>query len=400
MLPINPTSSAFDPKQYVILNVDDDEAKRYSVTRILKSSGYTVIEAADGVSALKASESNPALIVLDIRLPDMSGYDVCRHMKLNPQTQSIPVLHLSASYVDNDHKALGLNLGADGYLTHPVAPNVLLATVKSLIRIRDAEARARESAVALENAYREQKRIAEMLQRSLLMNVREDSFEGMEIATVYEAAWDEASVGGDFYDVYRIAGGKLVLVVGDATGKGLSAATHTAEVKFALRAFVHEHQDPAVAMSLLNRFLFATYAKKRGTDSLVALALCIFDPESGHTVFSCAGMEPPFILKADSTVEAIDSGGLPVGAFEQTEFVNDAKTLGIGDTIIMTTDGIAEARRGRDFLSYDGMMDLVTRHLTGSRPLEESAKAVIDSAKEFANGQFQDDVCMLLAKRT
>lgn len=178
--------------------MDDDDIKRYSVTRILQRAGYTVIEAATGKEALVEAVKRPDLILLDIRLPDISGYDVCRAIKADAKTSSIPVLHVSASFTDSEHRALGLNLGADGYLTHPMESNVLLATVRSLIRMHQAESEARANAAALDQAYREQKRIAETLQRSLLISVPEDVFPGLRVATFYEPAWEEASVGGIF----------------------------------------------------------------------------------------------------------------------------------------------------------------------------------------------------------
>ncbi|MBD2522891.1 response regulator [Nostoc sp. FACHB-133] len=126
--------------QVIILHVDDNEANRYIVTRILQNAGFTVVEAATGATGLKAAnEHQPALVILDVKLPDINGFEVCRQIKANPETAFIPVLHLSASFVQSQDKAEGLDSGADAYLVQPVEPIELLATVRSLLRIRRAE---------------------------------------------------------------------------------------------------------------------------------------------------------------------------------------------------------------------------------------------------------------------
>ena len=122
-----------------LLNADDDDANRYAVTRTLQKAGYTVQEATTGEEALRLAQNRPALILLDVRLPDLSGFEVCRRIKADPALTSIPVLHLSASFVSSADRAQGLEGGADGYLIKPVEPVELLATIHSLLRLRLAE---------------------------------------------------------------------------------------------------------------------------------------------------------------------------------------------------------------------------------------------------------------------
>ncbi|BAZ15830.1 PAS/PAC sensor hybrid histidine kinase [Calothrix sp. NIES-4071] len=136
----------FEP-QVTILHIDDNEANRYVVSRILQNANFIVVEAATGATGLKAvAEYQPALVILDVKLPDLSGFEVCRQIKANPETVFIPVLHLSATCIQSQDKAEGLDSGADAYLIQPVEPIELLATVRSLLRIRRAEETARTSA--------------------------------------------------------------------------------------------------------------------------------------------------------------------------------------------------------------------------------------------------------------
>lgn len=124
-----------------ILNVDDHAAGRYARGRLLSSAGYVVHEAATGLEALSKVESlRPALVLLDVNLPDISGLEVCRRIKTAMAAQRTSVLQLSASAITTADRVGGLDNGADGYLVEPVDPEVLLATVRALLRARKAEA--------------------------------------------------------------------------------------------------------------------------------------------------------------------------------------------------------------------------------------------------------------------
>ena len=132
--------SETDKQKITILVVDDDDTGRYTISRILYQAGFEVIEAGNGAEGLKLAKEDPGLIILDVNLPDMSGFEVCRLVKANPATSLIPILHLSAAHRDSQSRVRGLEGGADGYLTQPVETPILLATVKSLLRMRQAEA--------------------------------------------------------------------------------------------------------------------------------------------------------------------------------------------------------------------------------------------------------------------
>lgn len=117
-----------------ILLVDDSEQNRYVLARLLQHAGLGVQECATGSDALQMALQSPDLIILDVKLPDISGYEICRRLKSNSATASIPVLQISAAFTGKDSKAAALEAGADGYLTHPMDSNVLIATVKSLLK--------------------------------------------------------------------------------------------------------------------------------------------------------------------------------------------------------------------------------------------------------------------------
>lgn len=130
-----------------VLVVDDTPGNRYAVARILRGAGMHVIEADNGRDALRLARSGPDLVVLDVKLPDLSGYDICRAVKGDAATACVPVMHVSATYTADADRAYGLEAGADAYLTHPVDPGLLLATARALLRASRAEAGFRRAAL-------------------------------------------------------------------------------------------------------------------------------------------------------------------------------------------------------------------------------------------------------------
>src|SRR5581483_2646859 len=140
---------------FKILTVDDNEALRYSLVRCLRDAGYYTLEAKTGEEALTLAANQPDLITLDVNLPGMSGFEVCRKLKSDPATAHIPVLHISATCIDPESRIRGLAGGADAFLAEPIDRGELVATVGALLRLKNAEMLAREEAEAAENARRE-----------------------------------------------------------------------------------------------------------------------------------------------------------------------------------------------------------------------------------------------------
>jgi PAS domain S-box-containing protein len=134
-----------EPKPVRILVVDDTEETRYSLARLLKRSGFEVIEAATGREALELARACPDLVVLDVHLPDLSGIEVSRRLKQDALTRDIPILQISATFTLTTHKIEGLDAGADVYLATPVDPDELLAHVRTLMRLKETQDTLRES---------------------------------------------------------------------------------------------------------------------------------------------------------------------------------------------------------------------------------------------------------------
>lgn len=291
-------------------------------------------------------------------------------------------------------------------VTQYVAPSEGRARFVSIVR--DITERKITEA-RLNNLYERERRIAEALQQSIVLAPPEDLFPGLTIETRYQAAWDDANIGGDYLDVFALEGGRVALIVGDVSGKGLAAAARTAEVKYALRAFLREAPAPARALSRLNTLLCDTTRLDApdigangnggfGCSGFTCISVAVIQPKTGEATIAVAGAEPPLIVRRDGTSEAVNVEGMPLGIDIDVKHDSVTRTLSRGDVLLLVTDGITEARRGREFFGYEGFeqaaVEAVGHGLTG-----QVGKAVIDAAREFAGGRLTDDACLLIASR-
>jgi signal transduction histidine kinase len=209
-----------------ILNVNDDNATRYLSTRTLQMAGYRVLEAATGEEALRVAErERPDVVVLDVKLPDISGYEVCKRLRGRPETASIAVMHTSATFVTPDKKVRGLEGGADAYLTEPFEGEELVATVRSLLRMRRAEQELRRRTEHLQETDRRKDLFLAMLAHELrnplaaittAVGILErrgstDPKDGRMVSIIQRQANHLARLVDDLLDVSRMTRGKVEL---------------------------------------------------------------------------------------------------------------------------------------------------------------------------------------------
>ena len=256
----------------------------------------------------------------------------------------------------------------------------------------------KEAEAGREALYERERRIAETLQQTLLRSAPSGAFSPLEVETFYEAAWDEAQIGGDFFDVFRVGSDRAALVVGDVSGKGLAAAEMTAQIKYALRVLLREAAGPGVALARLNDFLCASQESgDAGTDHQVALTLTTVVTATGETVSASAGGEPALFLGTDGSQASAWTEGLLLGIQPGIVYTEHRARLCAGDVVLLVTDGITEARREGAWLGPEGLSALLAR-VRADEPLRETGQAVLDGARDWAGGELQDDVCLLLAR--
>lgn len=276
-------------------------------------------------------------------------------------------------------------------------------TVLLALAIEDVTERKTREAERAAAAERD-KQIATALQCALLFMPLEDSFPGMTVKSVYEPASDEALVGGDFSDAFAFDDGQIALVLGDVMGKGLDAAVFTAELKFTLRAFVQEHEEPARIVSRMNTYLCEKQRLQleglNGGDEVapVCLTLAVIHAASGVGTVVSAGMESLLLVRADGATEEVAAHNLVLGVDPHADYAAVSFQLQPADFVVLSTDGITEARHGDTLLGFTGLTRLAQKHQ--SRPtLTETAQSMLDGARTFARGKLHDDACLLLARR-
>lgn len=145
MIDTDVINTTIDRSIHTVLVVDDNPATRYATARVIRAAGFKTAEAGSGSEALDQVAQGVSAVVLDVHLPDIDGFEVCRTIRANPETALLPVVHLSAAYIRDEDRVTGLNAGADGYMVHPAEPAVLVATLQALIRARTAEDQLRRS---------------------------------------------------------------------------------------------------------------------------------------------------------------------------------------------------------------------------------------------------------------
>lgn len=189
------------PRTSPLLIVDDNSATRYSMRRVLERHGYPVMEAGTGAEGLAMLAQHPvAALILDVNLPDISGFDVVRQLRSQPETRLLPVIHVSAASIETGDLITGLDAGADAYLIHPVDPDVLLATLRTLLRVRSAEDALTESEARFREIFSSTMAPIAVVDANLVIHEANDAFvrlldgsvgEGM-VRSAFEPGQDEA----------------------------------------------------------------------------------------------------------------------------------------------------------------------------------------------------------------
>jgi serine phosphatase RsbU (regulator of sigma subunit) len=268
----------------------------------------------------------------------------------------------------------------------PAAPidEELLATAGTI---------ARQAALAIDNArlYSQQKAFAETMQQSLLPRQR-PVLPGFEIGTVYEPA-AKVAVGGDVFDFLELVDGRLAVVLGDVTGHGIDATADMAMAKFVFRSLAREHSEPSAFLTHANEVVVSEIAV--GKFITMAYLTLGFD---GEVCCASAGHPVPRIVRADGAVEPLDCGGLALGVDADQTYQQVRAELGEGDAAVLYTDGVIEARRGRELFGT-GRLDEVLAEGRGL-PAQALADAVVAACRSFSGGELADDCAIVAIKRT
>jgi len=315
----------------VVLLVDDAPANIQVVNSILKDA-YRIRVATNGPKALELAKGTPApdLILLDIVMPEMDGYEVCSRLKAAPETRDIPVIFLTGK-TETDDETKGFEVGAVDYIHKPFSPPIVKARVQTHLVLRGI----REQLAQQLQAIRSELETARKIQLSILP--REiPRIVGLDIAARYVPM---TAVAGDFYDFIVVDEKRLGILVADVSGHGMPAALISSMLKIALAAQAAQARDPAAVLSGLNQALCGKFQ-----GHYVTAAYALVDMEKRSICYAGAG-HPPLLLRnrSNGSTREITENGLFLGSFPKATYSAVEVPFKEGDWGVLYTDGILEA---------------------------------------------------------
>jgi PAS domain S-box-containing protein len=235
-------------------------------------------------------------------------------------------------------------------------------------------------------------KLASTLQQSLLPP-HLPSIEGVEIAAHYEAARDGSDVGGDFYDVFESARRDWSIVIGDVCGKGPEAAALTALVRYTIRAAAIQTRRPRLVLNLVNEAVLRQHPEQFCTAAYARLRP---EREGVRLTISCAGHPLPLALRGDGTVESVDCAGRVLGPFPELHAVDRVVRLAPGDTLLLYTDGVTEARGPAGFFGEERLRETLCSCVGNNA--DDTAKALERTLNEFHGGKPRDDIAFVVLR--
>jgi len=383
-------------EQQKILVVDDERLNINVLVDLLKPD-YKMMAAKNGEQALKAVKiaNPPDLILLDIMMPEMDGYEVCRRLKADEATRDIPVIFVTAMGETSD-ETKGLEVGAVDYLTKPISPPIVQARVKTHLALRRNMADLQQAYGIIEaqkERMEEELNVGRDIQMSMVPR-KFPAFPDRDEFSIHAALHPAREVGGDFYDFFFIDENRLCICIGDVSGKGVPAALFMAVTRTLIKARATDDTSTASIITRVNDEI----SRDNKAYMFITIFLGILNTVTGELIYTNAGHNPSLIRRAKGAVERLDPlHGPVVGAREGLAYKEDSVSVSEGDVLLMYTDGVTEARnRAEEFFEEQRLTDLLS---TGEF---DSAKAVVETTvskvKQFEDGadQFDDITVMAL----
>jgi phosphoserine phosphatase RsbU/P len=376
---------ALTPPLATVLVVDDSPVNLQVLVRTLHGTGHRILAARDGRTALDIMQrARPDLVLLDVMMPDVDGFEVCRAIKSDPAWQDTIVIFLSA-LGDVSDKVSGLQLGAADYITKPIQAEEVLARVATHLTRQYLERELRRSRDRLNRELAS----AGRMQR-LILPPRLPEHPGIQFAASYQTS---RHAGGDYYDVLPLGSGAYGVMVADVSGHGAPAAIIMAMIRAALHSHPAIHADPAAVLRTLNDHFEYLW----DTEMFATAVYATVDASSRDVRIACAGHPHPLLVRAgeEPRALAVDAvppilmmpfDGVPITAFQ----------LQPGDRVLFYTDGVTE-RADAQGQMYD--LPRLARALASAASLSPATLVdhVVADLERFAAGHEPEDDLTLVA---
>jgi sigma-B regulation protein RsbU (phosphoserine phosphatase) len=369
-----------------ILIVDDVKTNVDILVEALKSD-YKLSVALDGAAALRSIEKSlPDLVLLDIVMPGLDGYEVCRRVRAHEAAREVPIMFLS-SLEDVKNKAQGFEVGGNDYLTKPFEVLEVKARVRSLLK-------AKAYADAIREAVARDLRIAREIQMGILPADLAGATKGTGL-DVYAVIEPAREVGGDLYEVLRASDDRVVVALGDVSGKGIPAALFMAVAVTVLRTLARHIAEPDEILRRLN----AELSQQNPRGMFVTLQCLVFDLAQRRVSSAGAGHHQLVIVSPGRPPRlACASSGLPAGLMPANPIERETLPLEPGDTFVLFSDGVSEAMNAADDFYGEERLLAALAKTSGATPAE-TVTGLLADVRAFTAGAKQNDDITILAAR-
>jgi sigma-B regulation protein RsbU (phosphoserine phosphatase) len=369
-----------------ILIVDDAKANVDVLVHALRDE-YKLSVALDGAAALRSVEKNvPDLVLLDIMMPGLDGYEVCRQLRARESTREVPVMFLSA-LEDVANKARGFEVGGNDYLTKPFEVLEVKARVRSLLK-------AKLYADAVREAMARDLRIAREIQMGILPADLAAATRGTGL-DVHAAIEPARQVGGDLYEVLRLSDHRVVVALGDVSGKGIPAAMFMAVAVTVLRTLARQMDAPDEILRRLNDDL----AEQNPRGMFVTLQCLVFDTVQRRVSCAGAGHHRLAVVSPGCPPRlACPSSGRPAGLMPFNPIEQEALSLSPGDTFVLFSDGVSEAMNDREEFYGEERLMAALAATAGQRPADIVTSVLADVQAFRAGAKQSDDITILVVQ--
>jgi len=350
----------------------------------------------------RVRESPPDLVLMDVCMPGINGFDACRKIKVSTPYHFVPVMLLT-NLDDTESKVKGLDAGADEYMVKPPSKPELLARVRAMLRIRDLQQTLLHSKRELQQANEQlrnaQKTIEDELtkvgaiQRSFLPSRFPDHPE-FEFGHYYSPC---AQAGGDYFDVIEIGRSNWGLLIADVTGHGASAAVVMAITHTLMHSFTSTFHFPSTALKVtnekLNEHLAPTF--------YVTMFYGVLNLETMRMRYSSAGHEPMFLYRAaEHRVEQLKTAhGFPLKLLQSDDYDEREVAIEPNDKIVLFTDGLVEIRdKSGELFSPDQLKELILKY--HELPPQPFCEAIVKEIGQCVSEvPFLDDATLFVIQR-
>lgn len=369
--------------RHKLLIVDDTPANIQILHQIFQSE-YDIFFATSGAGGIEVAKRElPDIVLLDIMMPEMDGYQACRILKSDPATESIPVIFVTAMGEEED-ETKGLEAGAIDYITKPISPPIVKARVKNHLELKKGRDLLVELAteIAEKNIAMEREKA---LAHTLLQTILPEKLpvEGFSTAVYFKPS---DQIGGDFFDGWR-EGRFAHFLVGDISGHSISAALVMAVCKGLFMTIGKGRTNPAEIFTVANRILTNMLADS-GMYLTMIYAVC--DTESGELQIASAGHNPVYLYSSGATT-AVEATGPPLGWDAEDLWDVSKYRFASGNKLLLYTDGLIEVRNREGVLCSEKIFAGVG---AADSP-QTMITTLLQAADSHCNGAFDDDVTLV-----